>query len=290
MPTRDLVLALIVVIAWGFNFVVIRVGLDGVPPFLLGALRFLFVALPAVFLVRRPAVPWRWLVLYGLTISFGQFTFLFLGMHLGMPAGLASVVLQAQALFTPLFAWLFLQERLRPHNLVGLLVAAAGLALIGARGGQALTVIGFGLTLAAAASWALGNIVTRRIGRVDPIGLVIWAGLVPPLPFFLMSWWFEGPQRIGEALMQMSLAPALAIAYQTFIATMLGYTIWSRLLTRHPVAQVAPFSLLVPVVGLTAAALVFGERLTPTLIAGAALVLVGLAVNLFGHRLRGRLG
>ena len=285
MPVRDLLLALIVAIVWGLNFVVIRIALDGVPPLLLGALRFLFVAIPAVFLVRRPATPWGWLTLYGLTISFGQFAFLFLGMHLGMPAGLASLVLQAQALLTPLFASIFLQERLRTHNLLGLLMAGAGLALIGVLGGQSTTLIGFLLTLVAAASWALGNIVIRRIGRVDPIALVIWAGLVPTLPFFLMSWLFEGPQRMLDALTHLSLASALAIAYQTFVATMLGYAIWSRLLARHPAGLVAPFALLVPVVGLTAAAIVFGERLSPALIAGACLVLIGLAVNVFGQRL-----
>src|SRR3954452_18941360 len=155
MSPRDLLLALVVVIAWGVNFVVIKVGLHGVPPMLLGALRFTLAAVPAVFFVKRPKMPWRWLFAYGATISFGQFAFLFSAMYVGMPAGLASLVLQAQAFFTLIFAAMFLGERIRAVNVIGLVIAAAGLALIGMHGGQAMTLTGFLFTLAASAMWAL---------------------------------------------------------------------------------------------------------------------------------------
>lgn len=204
MSPKDLLLALVVVIAWGVNFVVIKVGLHGMPPMLLGALRFTLAAFPAVFFVRRPQLPLRWLLAYGLTISFGQFAFLFSAMYVGMPAGLASLVLQAQAFFTLGLASVFLHERFRVQNLVGLVAAAAGLALIGLQGGHTMTAAGFLLTLCAAASWALGNIVTKRLAKVDLVGLVVWASLIPPLPFFALSYVFEGPQRIATAFSAIS--------------------------------------------------------------------------------------
>lgn len=282
MSPRDLLLALIVVIAWGVNFVVIKVGLHGVPPMLLGALRFMLAAFPAIFFVKRPQLPWRWLLAYGVTISLGQFAFLFSAMYVGMPAGLASLVLQAQAFFTLIFAAFFLHERFRLPNVAGLLIAAAGLAVIGMQGGHAMTLGGFLLTLCAACSWALGNIVTKKVGKVDLVGLVVWGSLIPPLPFLALSYAFEGPQRIAAALSGISAMSIFAIVYLAFIATLIGYGLWSRLLSRYPASQVAPFSLLVPIVGLASASLFLDERLSGVQIAGAVLVMAGLAVNVFG--------
>jgi len=296
MSPKDLLCALVVVLAWGVNFVVIKVGLHGVPPLLLGALRFLLAAFPAVLFVKRPKLPLRWLFAYGATISFGQFVFLFTAMYVGMPAGLASVVLQAQAFFTLVFAAIFLGERFHAQNVIGLLVAAAGLAVIGLQsssaagaGAQAMTAAGFALTLCAACMWALGNIVTKKAGKVDLVGLVVWASLVPPLPFLALSYFIEGPQRIEAALAGIGIDSIGAIVYLAFVATLLGYSLWSRLLSKYPANQVAPFSLLVPIVGLAAAAVLLGERLSVVQIGGAALVMAGLAVNVFGGWARARL-
>ncbi|MCW3149022.1 EamA family transporter [Stutzerimonas stutzeri] len=289
MSPKDLLLALVVIVVWGLNFVVIMVGLHEVPPMLLGALRFLLAALPAVFFIKRPQVPLRWLLAYGLTISLGQFAFLFSAMKVGMPAGLASLVLQSQAFFTLFFAALFLGERLRASNLFGLFIAAGGLLLIGAQSGQGMTLAGFVLTICAASMWALGNIVTRKVGKVNLVGLVVWGSLVPPLPFLALSWWLEGPVAIEVALQELGLDALLVLVYLAFGATILGYSLWSRLLSRYPASQVAPFSLLVPVVGLSSSALLLDERLGPLQMAGAVLVMLGLLVNIGGGRLFDRL-
>ncbi len=285
MTPKDLLLALLVIIVWGLNFVVIKVGLQGMPPMLMGALRFMLAAFPAILFVRRPQVPLRWMLAYGMTISVGQFAFLFYAMYVGMPAGLASLVLQSQAFFTLFFAALFLGERLRGSNLFGLLVAASGLLLIGLQGGQAMTLAGFALTIAAASMWALGNVVTRKLGKVNLVGLVVWGSLIPPLPFLALSLWLEGPELISQSLRSLSLDSLLVLAYLAFGATILGYGLWSRLLSLYPASQVAPFSLLVPVVGISSSALLLGERLGGLQMVGAALVMAGLLINVWGGRL-----
>lgn len=284
MAPKDILLALVVIGVWGMNFVVILAGLEGVPPMLLGALRFTLVAFPAVLLVKRPAVPWRWLIAYGGTISLGQFAFLFYAMANGMPAGLASLVLQSQAFFSLLFAAVLLGEKIRPVHLVGLLIAAAGLAVIGRGGDGTMTMLGLGLTLAASAMWALGNIVTKKIGRVNLIGLIVWGNLVPPLPFLGLSLWLEGPEQIADALRHIGSHTLLALVYLAFVATLLGYGLWSRLLQRYPTGMVAPFSLLVPVVGLSSAVWLLDEHLNSVQWAGALLVMLGLGLNVFGAR------
>lgn len=237
MPLKDLLLALVVIVAWGVNFVVIKVGLDGLPPMLLGALRFALVAFPAVLLVKRPQLPWRWLIAYGATISLGQFAFLFEAMGNGMPPGLASLVLQSQAFFTLFFAAIFLGERLRAASVLGLLVAAGGLTLIGSENGASVPFFALLLTLCAASMWAMGNIITRRFGNIDLVALVIWGGLVPPLPFLALSWWLEGPELIERSLRGIGWSSILSLAYLAFVATMLGYSLWSHLLSRYPRAR-----------------------------------------------------
>ena len=285
MTPKDLLLALLVIIVWGLNFVVIKVGLHGMPPMLMGALRFMLAAFPAILFVRRPQVPLRWMLAYGMTISVGQFAFLFYAMYVGMPAGLASLVLQSQAFFTLFFAALFLGEWLRGSNLLGLLIAASGLVLIGLQGGQAMTLAGFALTIAAASMWALGNVVTRKLGKVNLVGLVVWGSLIPPLPFLALSLWLEGPELISQSLRTLGVDSLLVLAYLAFGATILGYGLWSRLLSRYPASQVAPFSLLVPVVGISSSALLLGERLGGLQMVGAALVMAGLLINVWGGRL-----
>lgn len=288
MHPRDRLLALAIVIVWGVNFVVIKVGLHGVPPMLLGALRFLLVVFPAIFFVPRPKVPLSRLLAYAATISLAQFGFLFYAMAVGMPAGLASLVLQAQPFFTLAIAALWLDEPVRRHNVLGMVVAAGGLALIGTAavgaGGQGMTIAGFLLTLCAALCWATGNIVSKTMGKVDALGLVVWGGLVPIVPFTLLSLWFDGADRIVDSLAHLTGLGISAVLYLAFASTVFGYAVWARLLARYPSSQVAPLTLLVPVVGLLSAWLLLGEGLAPVQWAGAAVVMGGLLVNVFGGR------
>jgi len=287
MPLKDWLAASVIIVAWGVNFVVIKVGLTEIPPFLLGGLRFLLVAL-AVLFVKRPAVSWPVLFLFGITLSFGQFAFLFTAMTVGMSAGLASIILQSQAFFTVLLAALLLGERVRARNVLGMSVAAVGLGMIeqGSHGGN-VTLLGFVLTLAAAFNWACGNIVVKYAGKVDMLRLVVWGALVPPIPFFILSWLFEGPDAIRQSLQGMTWVGAGSLIYLALMATTLGYVLWGKLLGRHPVGKVAPLSLLVPVVGLVSAALLLDEGLGEIQWVGGAVALAGLAMNMFGLPLGG---
>lgn len=289
---RDLALALLVIVVWGVNFAVIKVGVAGVPPLLLGALRFMLAAFPALLFLRPPKVPLRLYLVYGMTISVGQFAFLFSAIHVGMPTGLASLVLQSQSFFTLLLAAWWLKEHWQANQMAGLLLAALGLVLIGSAHGLSMPLAGFLLTVAAAVMWACGNIVTRAVGRYGPmnqLAFVVWASLVPPLPFLALSYWLEGPAAMVQAVQQLNFTALAAITYLAWAATLFGYGVWTRLLGRYPANRVAPFTLLVPVVGLSTGWLVFGEALTAIHYAGGVLLMAGLLVNLFGAPLFARL-
>ncbi|GFK94681.1 putative amino-acid metabolite efflux pump [Fundidesulfovibrio magnetotacticus] len=290
MQPRHVLLALVVTLLWGANFVVIRLGLDSFPPLLLAALRFVLAALPALFL-PRPDIGWGRMIALGLAWFVGQFSLLFLGMAVGMPPGVASVVLQSQVFFTILLAALTLGERPRRVQGLGTLVALAGLGLIGITAGTGgVTPAGFGLLLAAAFCWSTGNILMRGAGRADMLGLIAWLSLIPPVPLLALSWVFEGPERIGGALTHLNWTGVGSVVYLTVFATFIGYGGWGALLKRYPAGTVAPFSLLIPVFGAACAWLALGETFGPQRLTGMGLILAGLAVVVLPDlRLLGRL-
>ncbi|WP_322469604.1 EamA family transporter [Hydrogenophaga sp. SNF1] len=289
----DALRALAVVVIWGLNFVVMKLGLQAVSPMLLGALRFAAASLPFLLFVKPPPLPWRFIAGYGLVQGLGQFGFLFLGLQLGMTAGMASVVMQTQAFFTLLLAVPLLGERVRAHQWLGLGVALAGLLLIASAHGEGpgqMTLAGFVLTLSAAAMWALSNIVARRasqIARYEPFPFVVWSSVFPIVPFALIALATDGPASLQRQLQGMGPGAWFAVVYLALAATLLAYSLWTRLLQRHAATRVTPFSLLVPVVGLWAAWVAYGEAPLGLQWLGTGAVLLGLVVNQVAGRRAG---
>lgn len=288
LPPRHALLALAVVAVWGTNFVVIKIALAQLPPLLLAALRFLFAALPAALLLRRPPVAWRNLAGYGIAIGLGQFGLLFLAMRSHISPGLASLVIQVQVFFTIGLAMVWMRERVRPLQWVALALAAAGLVLIAARGGGDATPAGLAIVLAAALSWAIGNLLVKRAGRVDMLAYVVWSSLFAVPPLVSLSLAFEGVPAITEGLSGADAATWAAVAWQSLGNTLFGYVAWGWLLARHAAAVVAPWALLVPVFGMAASAAWLGEALPAWKLAAAALVIGGLALNMLPMIARGR--
>jgi O-acetylserine/cysteine efflux transporter len=285
MSPRDLILALFVVTVWGVNFVAIRWGVDEVAPLLMTALRYTLAALPAVFFIRRPAVSLPVLAGYGFAIGVAQFGLLFMSIKLGMPAGLSSLVMQLQAFFTIGLAVAFLGERPKPAQWLGAAIAFGGIAVIAFERLAGAALVPFLMTIAASFFWGVGNIVTKRAGKIDMLAFVVWSSLVPPIPLFVLSLLFEGPGAVPAAMQNLTWVGSGSLLFVAYAATLFGYGIWSMLLSRYPAGLVAPLSLLVPIVGIVSASLLLGETISGIEIAGSALVFAGLLINVFGPRL-----
>lgn len=291
----DLGAALAVIVIWGSNFVAMKFALHDFTPFQLGAARYVFAALPLALFIRPPKVAWKWAVLYGLLQGVGQFGFLFCALQAGMTAALASVLMQTQVFFTALFGYFLLHERMSRPLVGGLMLAALGLACFGmnfvAGGGLAgaVTVLGFMLNLGAASMWAASNIVARKAqaahGNFDAVAFVVWSSLTPIIPFIAFTLLFD-PVATRWHWLQAPLSGWVSVAYLGWVATIAAYAMWTSLLKRHPANRVAPFSLGVPVVGLSAGVLVLGETITSWQWAGIALVALALLCVMFGGRLR----
>ncbi|WP_210496192.1 EamA family transporter [Microvirga antarctica] len=288
MPLPHCLLAVFVAFLWGMSFVVIKLGVSTTPPLVLASLRFVFAALPAVLFIPRPKTGWRFIVGYGFFLGVAQFGLLFAAISLGMPASLASLVMQAQVFFTILFAALLMGERPGPHQIVGGIVACLGLILIAWPRLTGSGAVPFAMTVVAAACWGVANIISKRAGRIDMLGFVVWSSLIAPIPLMGLSLLLDGPDRVVASLLDLNVGTLAAVAYLAYPTTVFAFAIWAYLLSRHPAATVTPFALLVPVAGILGSALILGEVMRPLEAVGGAIIVLGLAINVFGLRLVGR--
>jgi O-acetylserine/cysteine efflux transporter len=288
---KHLALGLLVALIWGVNFVAIDLGLQDTPPLVLVAMRFALVAVPLIFFVPRPDASWRVIAGIGLFMSAGQFGLLFTAMHLGLPAGLAAVVLQCQMVFTLAVGAFVLKERPTRPQLIGAAAAVAGLGLVafgrfegvGAVAGAA-AIVPLLICVAAGLSWGVGNVVARSANGASGFGIVVWSALVVPLPVLALSLLLDGPAAVGDALTTIAWPTIVSVVFTAGFASLIGYSIWNTLLGRYPAALVAPFALLVPPVGLAAAALLLGETPNTFELIGSAVLIGGVAIGQLRRR------
>lgn len=285
MPFSHVLLALSVIAIWGINFVVIQIGLRELPPIFLTFLRFFFAAFPAVFFIKRPQIPFKMLFAYAMLMFTLDFAFLFSGMYAGVSSGIASLTLQTQVFFTAILAMIFLKEKLTLWQILGALVAFCGIGLVAINTGGDVNTFGLLLVEFAALSWAGGNLVSKKIGKVDMFSLVVWGSLVAWPPLLLLSFILEHGKLSVESILNVSWLTIGSVAYLVYPVTLFGFAIWSWLLSRHAASTVAPFTLLVPIFGFSSSALILGEGMQGWKIGAGFLIVSGLVINLYGGKL-----
>ncbi|MCP1199446.1 EamA family transporter [Notoacmeibacter sp. MSK16QG-6] len=282
MPIGHILLAISVAAIYGFAFVAIRIGVDEIPPLLLTGYRYLFAAVPLIFFVPIPKIAWRWPIAFGLAQGAVMFGLLFMSIAFGLPPGLASVVVQMQVFFTIVFAAIFMKERVLPSQALGAVIALFGIVAIGVGRANVAPILPFVLCLASAAAWGVANMIAKIMPKTEPLPFVAWSSLAAPLPLFAASMLLEGTW-FGIADQMPSLPVSGSIAFLAWPTTVYAFTAWVFLLRAHSAARVTPFALLIPVFGLSGAAIAFGEELQPLSVIGIALIFAGLAVNVFGE-------
>ncbi len=278
MNLIHIVLAVLVTFIWGVNFVIIRFGLESLPPILLSAVRFWLTALPWVFFIKPPAFN-RAFFIYALGTFALQFSLLFSAMQLGASAGLSSLILQVQVFFTMAFAYVFLHEKISRFQLLGVSVSCLGLLVIVANLGGDMPLIPFILVILAAAIWGGGNIAAKQLSGTNVMTLVTWGGLLAAVVLTVMSLILEGQAWQWETVTAISDKSLFAVLYIVYLSTFVGYGLWGFLLQKNHAGEVAQFTLLVPVFGMTASALILGEVITWWKIAAAVLIIAGLLLS-----------
>ncbi|BCZ98207.1 TPA: EamA family transporter [Legionella pneumophila subsp. pneumophila] len=285
MPFAHLLLALLVVFVWGINFIFVKLSLEEFSPLLLCAVRFLLASVPAVFFIKPPAVPFKIIAGYGLIMFALQFALLFIGLRVGMTPGVASLLMQVQVFFSMFFAIIFLGEQPQVGQIIGALIAFIGIGVVALHFDHNVSLMGFLCILAAAASWGIGNLITKKIHSVNLIAVIVWSSFVACLPMFILSLVFEGPESFVTAYEHMTWKGILSVLYIVYISTWVGYGVWNWLISRYPVGMVVPFTLLVPVVGILSSVLILGEPFYLWKLVAGLLVISGLCINLLTTRL-----
>jgi O-acetylserine/cysteine efflux transporter len=283
MKPADVFLAVLVAVTWGFGFVASRLALDELSPALMTAMRFAIAALPCLF-VRRPNVPWKVLIAISATLFLGQFLAQSWAIAHGVPVGLASVIVQSQALFTVAFAVLAFREVPARMQIAGIGVAAIGLLMICGTVGFDFSIGAFAVLMISPVSFAIGNLLLRQAREVPMFDLFAWLCLVPPLPLLALAFIVDGPRVTWLSLAHMSPTGWISMLFIGAISTCIAYGLWGRLLRDYTAAQVVPFALLVPFVGAAASSAVFGETFGPLRLAGMITVVGGIAIMLLSKR------
>lgn len=284
MPISHLFLALLVILIWGCNFIFIKFALNEISPLLLCTARFFLACFPAIFFIKPPAVPFRLIVLWGF-VTFGmQFAFVFMGIKAGMTPGLAALLIQTQVFFSIFFAMLLLKEIPTFWQIAGALVSFCGIGIVALHFDQTASFSGFLLIIAGAASWGFGNLITKKMGQVNMIALVVWGSLVACIPFLLLTLFFEGSHSIISSLNHLSGLGLASILYIVYGSTWIGYAAWNWLISRYTITSIVPLTLLVPVIAMLSSAIVFNEPFQTWKLCAGLLVLGGLFINLFGAK------
>lgn len=285
MPIKHLLLILLVILIWGMNFLFVTFSLTEISPLLLCALRFLFASIPAIFFIKPPAISFKIVALYGLIMFALQFSLLFYGMHHDIAPGMASLLLQTQVFFSMLFASIFLGEKPYSWQIIGALISFTGIGIIALHFDTNMSAIGFICILAAAATWGIGNLITKKIQHINMMALVIWGSFVACFPMLLIAFIFEGPASFAYTYHHLTWTGAGSLAYVVYASTWVGYGVWNWLVSRYPVSMVVPYTLLVPIVAIISSVLVLGEPFQPWKVAAGLFVIGGLCVNILGTRL-----
>lgn len=287
MRLSDMALAVAVAGVWGFSFVVIEVALNDFPPFLLSCLRFVLAAIPAVFFVRFPSeIGWRKIVYVGMILGVIKFSLLFLAIDIGSHAGVAAFVLQSQVYFTIFIAVMFLKERLSAIQLLGLLLGLGGISMLIFSDADIGSELGFTLILLAGFTWAVANIIIKKMGKIQVFPLFVWMSLVPIIPLFLLSIFFEGPQKISVTLSNITVLQIFCLSYLAFASTLFCYAGWGHLLGKYPTNKVTPFALLIPIFGLIGSHIILTEPISIFKLTALVVILLSLILCIFAPVLR----
>ncbi|MDQ0741360.1 EamA family transporter [Pseudomonas sp. W4I3] len=285
MKPLHVILAVLITAIWGVNFSVIKLGLATVDPFILAGIRFSLCALPAMFFIRKPDVPWRYIIGYGLVFGIGLWGVVNLGIKAGLSAGIASLVLQFSAFFTLLLgSWVF-KEALTRFQVLGMLIALAGLLCIITISDGSVSLTGVSLVLVGAASWSVANIISKKASTRDVFGFLVWSSAFAPIPLFALDYAVNGSAGYTAFVSQVNTTTVLSILFQVYPNTLFAYWVWNSLLKTYPVSTVAPLSLLVPIFGMLGSVVVFNESVPVSKVLAVVLIVLGLAVGLYGQRI-----
>ncbi|TDR82145.1 DMT family transporter [Paludibacterium purpuratum] len=275
-PSKIIITIILSTGIFGFNYVAAKISAIKIDPVEIAMLRVTFAALPACLLLKINRKDWKYVLLYGIAFSFGLFLF-FKGLKTGIDAGISSVIMQAGALFTAVGGILILKEKWNKFNILGCCIAMAGIYAISKIRDGGINTAGIAFVLGSAFSWTFANL-SVRISKTDrPLAFVAWGSLASALLLFAIN--LASGKPLLATLVQIDRQAWLAIAFQGYITTLVGYGLWTQLLSQNQLTLSAPSYLLVPAFALLFSHIVLGEEVTTQKVLFSCIVVLGVVIN-----------
>jgi O-acetylserine/cysteine efflux transporter len=275
-PTvRDLFYILAIMLVWGVNFPIAKLGVAAVPPLFLLAIRFAVVGLLVIPFFPRPRRQWGWLLLLSGMLGVAHFGVLFVALR-SVDSALAAVLIQSQVPFSTLLGILILKERPSRITLIGMAIALVGVAIVFGEPHGPSSALAAGMVVFAALVWSCSNLVSKRLTSLHPLAMTGWMALLTAPQLALLSFFLETGQI--TALVNSGWVAAGTLAYMIFGATLFAYGGWYTLMQRYPLSTLSPYALTAPIFGVFASVIALGEPFTLRAGFGAALTLGGVAL------------
>lgn len=276
MSIKYILFALFVCLIWGVNFVVLKVGLQQLDPYLFGLVRFvtvLLILLPWLRIVPGAMIK---LFLLGNLIGGFQFALVFLGMDLTNHVSAMSVVVQMNVPISLILAHFFLSERMSYWRTSGVVVSFVGVVIITLEPKILEEGVVVLIILAATTLYSIGVILMRNIKAVPVFQTQAWVAFYSVPVFVIMTFIFETNQV--EQVMNLDMVGISMVLYTSILSTIVGYGGMNYLLTKFPVTLISPFMVSVPVFATISSVVFLGEALSTKFVVGSLVTLSGLGI------------
>jgi len=278
MVRNDLFLAIFVMVIWGFNFSMIKMGITEVHPLLATAARFTLAVIPAIFFIRRPNVAWRYLFSYGLVFGVGIWGMASWSITAGLSSGMSSLLLSSNALISMAVGVFIHKEAASKRKVVGAITALIALmVLVSATNGN-VTLQGGIFIMIAATCWTIMGMIVKASKTTQAFAFNVWGMLFAPIPLVMFAVSIYGPSIVSEAFELWDMNTTIAVLFQAYPTTLFGYWVWNRLLIRYPLSTTAPMTLLVPVFALISGYYMYDEMLSTAQVIACVLFLIGIGL------------
>lgn len=273
MTISSYFLALLVVIIWAYNTILIKMGVGEIPPLLLTVLRFMLVAVLVVPFtrIRRHDIPL--LILLAFTFGFMHFALLFVGLSYA-DAGISAILVQLGTPLTILIAWVVLKEQLKFKHVLGIVISFIGVFILSGSPDmpKPLAIL---FLIGSALGWATTNIIIKKQNScMTPLTLTGWSSFFAIPIVGGLSFYFE--RNAIEALHSATWVGWTAVIYSAIASSIFAYTLWYWLLRKYPINSIIPFSLLSPVFAVFFGIIFLNEPISANKLIGAMLVIGGI--------------
>jgi O-acetylserine/cysteine efflux transporter len=272
----DIAVVAVMNIMWGLNLIAVKIAVDAVSPMTAALLRQVIVM--CVCLPFLKIIPGRMRELTALGFLSGALFYVFVNWSLAVADNVSALAIAGQlgAPFSLILAVLVLKERIHAYRIIGMALSFFGVMLLVFDPAIAHEMPGMLLTVVASVIWAICSLIQRRLRGTPVMTIYAWVGLVGSLSLLPIAWVIE-PEQLAS-VGSLPLSSLGWISFSAIGSTVIGQGAMSWLMQRHPVSVVVPLTLPTPVISVIASTLYFNTPLTPVMMLGGVIVLIGVGI------------